>query len=259
MIHSNKKMKEFMTKVHSLLVRLDKNCDYIPVVSTLSNLVDLFQKYAVIPLISESKLKDHRYYTHLNQKSIVDCLLMAIPVIGNIFAYYRPQQRKTDDQKVKPQDLNPQEPKAVEKIIISVDEALEEIENDYTAILRLGDKVELSAEFLLRALEVNCKVAEFIQDTAILQKAINANPKVLEYLHPDLRSDEEFIKQVLIESPHVFKYMPDPICHNTKLVIEVLKQMQIKIERESEKAEEQIGQTSRRALEELENLNKRIL
>jgi hypothetical protein len=69
-------------KVSSLLVKVDLLCDYIPLVSTASNLIDLFQKYVVLPFLA--KETSNRYYQHLQQKSFFRCIALIIPILGNI-------------------------------------------------------------------------------------------------------------------------------------------------------------------------------
>jgi len=69
-------------KVTSFLVKADRLCDYIPLVSTVSNLIDLFQKYVVLPLLAKGTL--NQYYQHLQQKSFLRCIALLIPILGNI-------------------------------------------------------------------------------------------------------------------------------------------------------------------------------
>lgn len=71
-------------KVSSLLVKADRLCDYIPLVSTVSNLIDLFQKYVVLPFLHQDTIKASRYYQHLQQKSFLRCIALIIPILGNI-------------------------------------------------------------------------------------------------------------------------------------------------------------------------------
>ncbi|MBF8262750.1 MAG: Uncharacterized protein HW387_415 [Parachlamydiales bacterium] len=63
---------------------VDRMLDYIPILSTATNLVFLFQKCVVIPLMTENAILKSRYYSHINQKSFVRCIVLLIPVLGNI-------------------------------------------------------------------------------------------------------------------------------------------------------------------------------
>lgn len=71
-------------RVDSFLVGMDRVCDYVPFASTITNLTALFQKYLVLPALSQSDIQANRYYTHLEQKSISRSFLLLIPIIGNV-------------------------------------------------------------------------------------------------------------------------------------------------------------------------------
>lgn len=64
-------------------VEADGICDYIPVVSTISNLIDLFQKY-VVKFLSEGTAKN-RYWTHIKHKDQLRCFILLVPILGNIY------------------------------------------------------------------------------------------------------------------------------------------------------------------------------
>ncbi|MBS4168300.1 hypothetical protein [Parachlamydia sp. AcF125] len=68
----------------SFLVKADQVSDYIPGISTVTNLVDLFQKFVVLPSKQKANISKSHYYTYLQQKSFSRCLVLLIPVIGNI-------------------------------------------------------------------------------------------------------------------------------------------------------------------------------
>lgn len=68
------------------LVVADQICDYIPVLSSLSNaIVLLFQKY-VCPGLAEETRKTHHYWQHITNKNEFRCKLLLIPVLGNLCA-----------------------------------------------------------------------------------------------------------------------------------------------------------------------------
>jgi len=73
-----------VNNVYTNLVIADNVCDYIPAVSTLSNLTDLFQKCLVLSFMSDQTIVNNHYYTHLKNKSFLRCIVLLIPVIGNI-------------------------------------------------------------------------------------------------------------------------------------------------------------------------------
>jgi hypothetical protein len=73
-----------MRAVSNFLVKIDCFCDYVPFVSSVTNLIDLFQKCVILLLMDKSKIASSHYYKHLDQKSFSRCIVLVIPVIGNI-------------------------------------------------------------------------------------------------------------------------------------------------------------------------------
>lgn len=69
--------------ISKLLIKMDDYCDYVPFISTVSNLLDLFQKYAILPLL-KNEIKENHYFKHINQKKFYRCVLLTIPILGNI-------------------------------------------------------------------------------------------------------------------------------------------------------------------------------
>ncbi len=67
----------------SPLVKIDNFCDYVPIVSTITNLVDLFIKTVILPFKDQSTIPKNHYYSHLNQKSFMRIIILLIPVLGN--------------------------------------------------------------------------------------------------------------------------------------------------------------------------------
>lgn len=69
-------------RISTTFAELDRVCDYIPFVSTISNVVDLFQKYVCKCLPNVSK---NRYWAHIKQKDLFRCVILLLPVLGNIY------------------------------------------------------------------------------------------------------------------------------------------------------------------------------
>ena len=71
-----------MNSVSRALIKADNFLDYVPVLSSISNLVILFQK-CVLANVPKNEITDH-YYKHIKDKSCVRCVILLIPVIGNV-------------------------------------------------------------------------------------------------------------------------------------------------------------------------------
>ncbi len=95
------------------LVRLDKFCDYIPVVSTVTNLFDLFQKCIILPQMSEASIRASHYYTYLNyHKSYERCTVLLLPFIGNaIIHHYDSHPASPLQEKLLPRNSSNSSPK----------------------------------------------------------------------------------------------------------------------------------------------------
>ncbi len=61
----------------------DRLCDRIPVLSTITNIVDIVQKIFLIGTGLVNPSKTH-YYSHLDDKSLGRCILLLIPGLGNL-------------------------------------------------------------------------------------------------------------------------------------------------------------------------------
>jgi len=70
-------------KLTNFFIKVDEFADYIPVVSTVTNLTNLFQK-AIQPLTTESNFCKNHYYTYIQQKNTLRCVMLLIPILGNI-------------------------------------------------------------------------------------------------------------------------------------------------------------------------------
>lgn len=63
----------------------DRVCDYVPVISTITNLVDLFEKCVLrFCCKPESPKLDNRYFSHIKDKSKLRCVILFVPFLGNI-------------------------------------------------------------------------------------------------------------------------------------------------------------------------------
>lgn len=82
------------------LINLDICCDYCPVFSTVTNLIDLITKIMMqifVPKIRSDKTFENSYFEHLQRKTLLRCvLLILIPGISNIYYYYQDWKAKKD-------------------------------------------------------------------------------------------------------------------------------------------------------------------
>lgn len=70
----------------------------MPLVSSATNLINLFQKCIVLPLTDNSKIASNYYCKRLDQKSFLRCFLLVIAVI--VVGIYDFSMKKTVDNAV---------------------------------------------------------------------------------------------------------------------------------------------------------------
>jgi len=71
-------------------VELDKKADYVPIVSTLTNVADLVLKGAISLMDQErleSALQSH-FFKHINDKNAARSVALLVPVVGNGIVYF---------------------------------------------------------------------------------------------------------------------------------------------------------------------------
>ena len=73
-----------ITNFSSACVAFDMYADYIPVLSSVTNLTDLCLKYVVYPSASQSTRESSHYFAYLQTKNCVRTIISAIPILGNI-------------------------------------------------------------------------------------------------------------------------------------------------------------------------------
>lgn len=67
----------------NFLVNMDKTIDFIPGLSTVSNLFDLFLKYKFLQNKPATEIKSNPYYTHIEEKDSHLSVVLCVPVLGN--------------------------------------------------------------------------------------------------------------------------------------------------------------------------------
>ncbi len=67
-----------------VFVSVDQAYDYVPVYSSVTNLIALFQKCVIFPLVSDLAIRANAYLSHIDQKSFARCVILLVPVLGNI-------------------------------------------------------------------------------------------------------------------------------------------------------------------------------
>jgi len=69
--------------VNNALIRIDQVCDYVPLASTITNLVDIFEKCGFCDCCSSESTNLNRYFSHVKDKSSLRCVILLVPILGN--------------------------------------------------------------------------------------------------------------------------------------------------------------------------------
>jgi len=67
-----------------MLTHIDMFFDYVPFISTVTNIVNIFQKFLIIPFIDKDYLKESHYFFHIQNKGLFRCVLLIVPILGNL-------------------------------------------------------------------------------------------------------------------------------------------------------------------------------
>lgn len=69
----------------SSIVLIDRVMDYVPIISTFTNLIDIFHKYKFTKKENGPQtLQQNHYYKHITEKSYVRCVILLVPFLGNL-------------------------------------------------------------------------------------------------------------------------------------------------------------------------------
>ncbi len=61
--------------------------NYVPIVSTVKNLIDLFLKIVILPMKDSNAIGKSHYYSCLTKESRGSLIILAIPLIGTNFCH----------------------------------------------------------------------------------------------------------------------------------------------------------------------------
>lgn len=81
--------------ISDVLIRTDKFCDKVPFLSTLTNLINLIAKIVFSTLGIPSGIALKKWRNYIEDKSLWKCLLLCVPVLGNIIVYLYPPRVRT--------------------------------------------------------------------------------------------------------------------------------------------------------------------
>jgi Domain of unknown function (DUF4116) len=200
-----------VTPLSKLLVNVDNIANYIPVASTVTNLVDLFQK-CVLLFVKDEAIKKSHYFSHINDKKALRCVVLLVPVFGNIIVGYIDWQSKNRIQALRRPIHENVQPKGKEPIAIGP---------------QLPKQIECNQE-LLKALEENEDVlkdaSNALRDDPIFMKAASHRTVfALKYASDRLKDDKGFMLEEIEESANALMYASERLRNDKNFLIEAVK------------------------------------
>lgn len=204
-----------ITPISKLFINADKFCDYVPFFSTVSNLINLFQK-CVLACVSNRTISKSHYYTYLNEKSFSRCILLSIPFLNLLISVFTSSNRKPEPELGK-------EGEQFER-----DTALNLLYEFPGAFGEVEPKFRLDKNFVYEAILKNPNVLEHVdkellKDQAFLLKISRIIPEALGFADPELLKDETFMTQAIETNPWGLEYGSDSIKDNEKIVLSAVK------------------------------------
>lgn len=142
-----------MAKCERVLIFVDQLSKVVPIFSTITSLVDLFQKHV---LLCNKDVSGNRYYEHIKKQSSWISIGVSIPILGNlgyicykIFIYFKNKEKPVESEVLQENtfELTPEEP-------IEIGEELKPLSEMFNEFLntRLVGYLEVLNEDKLNAL-----------------------------------------------------------------------------------------------------------
>jgi len=222
----NPSIKEGVVK--NSFVKVDAVCDYIPGISTLTNLMDLFQKCALSLPFAKEITGDSHYYKHLEEKSFLRCLVLLIPVIGNIFviaddikAQYIKKQSDAIDLAI---GLVKQDPSAFESLS-------EELRSNFHVAFYAVEKNPLALEhFIYKGKDGEITYSSIISYRDIVAKAVAKDGLALQYADPSLQNDQTIVITATRQNSSAFQFASEELRRNDNLQASLIFENSMKLQ-----------------------------
>lgn len=189
--------------------------DYIPIVSTVNNIFVLFRKVKMFLSKKENHVQKS-YYTHLKQKSFIKCVVLLVPVLGNILIglidIYNFLEYNIRKQSII---------KKIQKERLDLEGVDERFKNDKDVVLAAvrengwelkyaknfqEDKDVVRAAVKQRGLALEY-AKKFQDDRGIVLLAVKQDGLALQYASERLKNDEEIVLLAVKQDKWAFDYI----------------------------------------------------
>lgn len=190
-IERSRNRNDFSKKIR--FIKIDRECDNIPFVSTVTNIVDLCLKIFLFFIPKESVT--NWFYMYLNDKSFMRCIILLIPVIGNVIIGIYDSEKKRKLLPVVQQNgltLKNVSPwfQGDEEIVVKA------IRQNGLAILYAKPWLKFDIKITVQR-RYESWIDELNTDRRKAFAAMQQNLLVLAFLSPERRADSDLLRKVI--------------------------------------------------------------
>lgn len=217
----------------NLLVTADRYSSYIPLASTVTNLVDIFLKYVVIPRMQEKEVWNSHYYMHLDQKSFARCITLLVPILGNIIiATYDFVHRQWDDKEqvlATVKEFGYKLNDASARLQNDKEVALAAMQNYPFAVSSASNRLRNDKDFMLASMKQNihsihCLGSTLKNDKDAMLAFVKQNGLALEYVGEPLKKDKEVVSVAMQQNSAAAKFIAAPLKNDKDFMFPFVKQ-----------------------------------
>ncbi len=191
-----------------LLIFADNISDKVPVISSASNLYDIFAKMAFVPPKTEPS--NNPYIRHLRDKSYARCVILLLPFLGNIVVgLYDLANRKWNDSGY-----------------VSRAVRLNGLDFAKASSRLKGDNVIVNMAFCQNVDALQFATPELRNHGEFMRARIELKPQAAKYLGKELQENIRFIRYLLSKYPKAVKHILTacPALQNNKdFIVNIIK------------------------------------
>lgn len=231
--------------IQTALIITDEICEFIPFVSTVTSLVDLFIKYIILPQFGQTEINENHYFTHLQQKSFDRCHLLLVPFLGNIcIVIYEAIFLIDSDEDLLEllrhssiYDCSPLEYASFE-LRDNAETMLQAVKiKEYViyAVSYASDRLKNDKSFMMACLEVNGLALEHAsnflkRDKDVVFAAVRNYGSALQYADEILMKDKDFIISCMEINEFSFRHTNDSWKKDRDVVLAAVKKLYLNFE-----------------------------
>lgn len=229
------------TKMEEALIGFDGSLGkYVPLISTVVNLVNIFIKYCILTKLSKGSIEKSNYLTYINDKTYEDCFILLVPIISNIFfiLFDLININWSDKQYVLEAVREEGHYLLYAAVNLKRDKEIvfEAIKQNGSAFGRADARLLRDREFALKVIEQKVNAFCYVDDSlkserCFILDAVKQNGDLLKNLNESQKMDIEIVVEAVKQNGSAVEYASDFFKNDLKFYLDIL--LEYKIGRES--------------------------